>query len=173
MQRPAPETKAGKQGKSIKRKKPPIKQGRKTATKTLIKITQKSLEKAQMKKLQATCDKQKLDNLLKSNEFIRVAALSDGDCLLKAVLINCGERVTVDDLRAHICDHVIKYKENYLYVVQEASVENRENLFKEMVQDLSLPGHWNNVLGDCVPLALVNIFQINIHSLYQQLCAYT
>jgi hypothetical protein len=130
---------------------------------TLTEIKVESLEEAQRKKIEERRHKQKLDNILHSNDLTRVPVMADGDCLLKSVLINSGEKLTLDELRTLVCDHLITYKENYMYVVSDTGGEDvRNQIFENMVDDLRKPGHWNNVVGDCVPLAICNILRKNI-----------
>jgi hypothetical protein len=114
----------------------------------------------------------RLDNLLLSNGLKRIPVQADGNCFLSAVVkyLSDNEKdIDVAALRRKLVEHMRSEKAHYKNFVafdKEMTEEEKDIKFDHLLQDLSVDGHWNMELADCMPLAIANLYKrpIRIYS---------
>jgi len=94
----------------------------------------------------------KLNNLVKSNDLEIVKVAADGNCLLEATLLQTESGESVDEFRCTICSHIERNKQYYKTFTTVTDV-----YFDKCLEDLRGHGHWNNMLGDIMPLSISNV----------------
>ena len=119
----------------------------------------KRAREARLRQLELKLHQTKLNNLVKSNDFEIVKVAADGNCLLEATLLQTGNGESVDEFRCTICSHIERnkqYKKTFTTVTDE--------YFDKGLEELRGHDHWNNMLGDIMPLAIYfRLCQAMIH----------
>ena len=77
--------------------------------------------------------------------------------------------IDVAALRRKLVEHLRSEKAHYKNFVafdKEMTEEEKDIKFDHLLQDLSVDGHWNMDLADCMPLAIANHYKqpIRIYS---------
>ena len=78
--------------------------------------------------------KRRLDNLLESNELIRVPIYGDGDCCFTTVIYSLNSAYSEKQLQEEVCDHFHENKDHYFDFLSfegQITPEKRQNAFDD------------------------------------------
>lgn len=106
----------------------------------------------------------RLDNLLHSNELMRVHMDADGNSFFNSIQKSLNKDADEGtSLRNDICNHILENSEQYLpFFTGDAEDPHIFDTFHAEVVSLKQDGQWNMSVADCLPFAVANFFQMHV-----------
>ena len=104
--------------------------------------------------------KNRIDQLLASNELKRIPVEADGNCFFGAIAHSLADPLTenVDEFRSSICDYMLENADRFSCFVTVEPSESQVEELRKQVETLRGSGQWNAKIADCLPLATAENF---------------
>ena len=104
--------------------------------------------------------KNRIDQLLASNELKRIPVEADGNCFFGAIAHSLADPLTenVDEFRSSICDYMLENADRFSCFVTVEPSESQVEELRKQVETLRGSGQWNAKIADCLPLATAEKF---------------